>query len=72
MPFAPWFPAPSIERPEVDAPCPGEVLDPGTCVPAAGGSTTLCFLGQPERSAAPTINNAIDTIRFIYISIRLT
>jgi hypothetical protein len=42
--------------------------DPGTCVPAVGGSTTLCFLGHPDSSAAPAINNAIDTIRFIYIS----
>jgi hypothetical protein len=29
-------------------------------------------LGHPESSTAPTISNAIDTIRFIYISIRVT
>jgi hypothetical protein len=56
---------------EADAPSP--VLDdPGTWVPALGGSITLCFLGQPASSAAPANNNAIDMIFFILLSIQLT
>ena len=54
---------------EVEAPSPDEA-ESGTWLPATGGSLTLCFLGQPESSAAPAMSKAIDMIRFIYFSIQ--
>src|ERR1700683_528783 len=64
--------------PEVSAPAPsGDVLveappappDPGTWVPATGGSTVVGFFAHPAMSAAPASNSTIDSILFIAISI---
>src|ERR1700733_5919293 len=55
---------------EVEAPSPAVEAVESTWLPATGGSLTLCFLGQPDSSAAPAMSKAIDMIRFIYFSIQ--
>src|SRR5579862_6623436 len=55
----------------VDAPSEFAPEESGTWVPATGASLTLCFLGQPDSSAAPAMSNATDKMRFIELSIRI-
>jgi hypothetical protein len=55
----------------VEGPSPLPFAEPGTCVPAVGGSTVVAFLGQPPRSAAAANKHAIDTIFFIEFSIHM-
>jgi hypothetical protein len=49
----------------VEAPCPPAPAEPGTWLPAVGGSMVVVFLGQPARSPAAANKQAIDTILFI-------
>src|ERR1700733_7233234 len=56
---------------DVDAPSAFAPEESGTWVPATGASLTLCFLGQPDSSAAPVRAKATISMRFIELSIRI-